>query len=119
MDLRAPQWRQPAPRPQAAAHTSLEAELQHWRTGAPCRARDWLATALEELAPLARQSGLERWLAPLSAVLQQGNQAMQWLEAHRAGASVAELIAAGAAAMEQRELELNADLATEPPAPLG
>ena len=104
---------------QAAALTSLDAELQHWRTGAPCRARDWIAAALLELEPLARRTGLEPWLAPLSAVLHQGNQAMQWLEAHRAGASVPELIASGAAAMAQRELELNADLATEPPAPLG
>ena len=103
----------------AAARDSLEAPLQHWRSGSVITARDWIATALEEMTPLARQCGLEPWLAPLQAVLEQGNQAMQWLAAHRSGTAVAPLIAAGAAAMAHREDQLNADLATERFGPLG
>jgi hypothetical protein len=41
-------------------------------------------------------------------VLSQGNQAMQWLEAHAQGASVAELIASAAEDLEQLETRLGA-----------
>jgi predicted glutamate--cysteine ligase len=103
----------------AAARSSLEAELQHWRSGEPVRARDWIATALEELAPLAAELGLSATVAPLQQVLVQGNQAMQWLAAHGAGQSVAQLVAAGALAMEQGEAALTAGLATDGSGPLG
>ena len=103
----------------AAARSSLEAPLLHWRNGEEISARTWIASALEEMAPLARQCGLEAWLAPLHTVLEQGNQAMQWLAAHRGGTAVAPLIAAGAAAMAQQDAQLNADLATERFGPLG
>jgi hypothetical protein len=58
-------------------------------------------------------------LAPLYGVLQAGNQAQQWISAHAAGAAVAPLIAAGAAAMAERESELTALLATDGAAALG
>jgi predicted glutamate--cysteine ligase len=103
----------------AAARSSLDAELRHWRDGEPLLARRWLATELEALAPLAQQLGMERWLAPLRSVLQAGNQAQQWISAHAAGAAVAPLIAAGAIEMAQRESELMALLATDGAAPLG
>ncbi|MBM5792398.1 MAG: glutamate--cysteine ligase [Cyanobacteria bacterium M_surface_7_m2_037] len=103
----------------AAARCSLEAELRHWRSGEPLPARQWLQAELEALAPLAQQLELERWLAPLHAVLEQGNHAQQWISAHAAGAAVAPLIAAGAAAMAQRESELTALLATDGAAALG
>ncbi len=103
----------------AAARSSLDAELRHWRDGEPLLARRWLATELEALAPLAQQLGMERWLAPLHGVLQAGNQAQQWISAHAAGAAVGPLIAAGATAMAQRESELMALLATDGAAPLG
>jgi len=103
----------------AAARCSLEAELRHWRSGEPLPARQWLQAELEALAPLAQQLELERWLAPLHAVLEQGNQAQQWISAHAAGVAVAPLIAAGAAAMAQRESELTALLATDGAAALG
>ena len=104
---------------QAAARSSLDAELRHWRSGEPLLARHWLASELQALAPLALELGLERWLAPLQAVLQQGNQAQQWLAAQAGGTAVAELIAAGAAAMEQQETQLTALLETDRSAPLG
>lgn len=97
----------------AAARCSLEAELRHWRSGEPVQARDWFASELHSLAPLAQSLGLQRWLAPLEAVLQHGNQAQQWLVAQADGASIATLIAAGAEAMAARETELMALLATD------
>ena len=103
----------------AAARSSLDAELRHWRHGEPLLARQWLARELEALAPLAQQMSLELCLAPLYGVLQAGNQAQQWISAHAAGAAVAPLIAAGAAAMAERESELTALLATDGAAALG
>ncbi|MFZ9148228.1 MAG: glutamate--cysteine ligase [Vulcanococcus sp.] len=91
----------------AAASSSLDAELRHWRSGEPVLARDWIASQLEAMAPLAEQKQLSGWLMPLEAILRSGNQSMQWLEAHRAGASVADLIAAGARELEALESRLS------------
>ena len=98
---------------QAAARSSLGAELRHWRDGAPITARAWIAAELEAMQPLARELELVDLLAPLQPVLAQGNQAMQWLVAHGQGASVAELIASAAADLEQLEGRLGA-LSTSP-----
>jgi predicted glutamate--cysteine ligase len=104
---------------QAAARSSLDATLRHWRTGEPVLARQWLAAELEALAPLAVELGLDRWLAPLQTVLQHGNQAQQWLASHAAGMAVGALIAEGALEMERSELQLTELLATDGAAPLG
>ena len=98
---------------QAAARSSLGAELRHWRDGAPITARAWIAAELEAMQPLARELELVDVLAPLQPVLAQGNQAMQWLAAHGQGASVAELIASAAADLERLEGRLGA-LSTSP-----
>jgi len=103
----------------AAARSSLDAWLTHWRSGETLRARDWIAAELEAMAPLAAELGLQPWLAPLQLPLREGNQAMQWLAAEHAGTSVAALIADGALAMEQQEAALNAGLATDAPGALG
>ena len=93
---------------QAAARSSLGAELRHWRDGAPITARAWIGAELEAMQPLARELELVDVLAPLQLVLAEGNPAMQWLAAHAQGASVAELIAAAAADLEQLEGRLGA-----------
>ncbi len=98
---------------QAAARASLDAELRDWRSGAVVQARDWLASLLATAQPAAAQFGLERWIQPLHVVLQEGNQAQQWLAAHAAGASVAELVAAGAQEMERCESRWFEALPTE------
>lgn len=98
---------------QAAARSSLGAELRHWRDGAPITARAWIGAELEAMQPLARELELVDVLAPLQLVLAEGNPAMQWLAAHAQGASVAELIAAAAADLEQLEGRLGA-LCTSP-----
>ena len=103
----------------SAARSSLEAQLHHWRTGEPVIARDWIAAELEAMAPLASELGLQGVLAPVQQVLSQGNQAMQWLAAHTAGAAVAALVADGAVAMAALEARLNAGLATDRAGTLG
>ncbi len=104
----------------AAAQSSLDAQLRHWRDGAAVNARAWIAATLEEMAPLARELELETTLLPLHAVLHSGNTAMQWLARHDRGESIAAIVAADAAALEQQERRLAAALATDQaPTPLG
>jgi predicted glutamate--cysteine ligase len=103
----------------AAARSSLEARLRHWKTGAPILARDWIAAELESLAPLAKSLGLENLLPPLEMLLTRGNTAMRWLALLRTGQPVAEIVAAEAAALEARETALEACLATDPALALG
>jgi predicted glutamate--cysteine ligase len=104
---------------QAVARASLEARLAHWRTGQPLEAREWIAAELETMAPLAAELGLERWLAPLNDLLSHGNQAMRWLARHGRGEGIGAIIGSEAAALEHREKELDAWLATEAAAALG
>ena len=71
---------------QAAARSSLDAHLRHWRTGETIQARQWIATELQGMAPLAAELGLSQVLEPLGTVLSKGNQAIRWLAEHGAGA---------------------------------
>jgi len=108
----------------AAARSSLEAELRHWRDGSPIAARSWITAELERLRPLAADLGLTAWLAPLETLLRPlaeggGNQAQRWLQRHAAGEPIAAILADEAAALERRELELAAWLATDRAGTLG
>ena len=104
----------------AAARSSLDATVMHWRNGAPIQARDWLAQELADLAPLAEELGLTRVLAPLQGVLDQGNQAMSWLAGHQVGLSIPTLLNQTVEAMASQEAELLEAIATDGvPGPLG
>jgi predicted glutamate--cysteine ligase len=108
----------------AAARSSLDASLRHWRSGEPVLARDWIAAELEAMAPLAASLDLAELLEPLAELLLPlqrggGNTAMRWLARHAAGESVAEIIAAEAATLERREQQLAAWLATDAARALG
>ena len=85
----------------------------HWRSGETVEARAWIAAELETMAPLAAELGLERWLAPLHALLAAGNQAMRWLARERRGESISAIIGGEALALEMREKALDAWLETE------
>jgi len=104
----------------AAARASLDAELHHWRDGRRITARDWIATSLAGGRPLAGELGLETTLAPLQALLRDGNTAMDWLRRQRNGETIAAIVASAASALERREAALAAALVTDPvSAPLG
>jgi predicted glutamate--cysteine ligase len=90
----------------AAARSSLDATLHHWRDGAPVIARHWLREQLAELAPLADELGLGAVLAPLQNVLDSGNQAMRWLAGQGAGLSIEELLSREIQAMADQETAL-------------
>ncbi|MCP9778833.1 MULTISPECIES: glutamate--cysteine ligase [unclassified Cyanobium] len=104
----------------AAACSSLDATVMHWRNGAPILVRDWLTQELADLAPLAEELGLSRVLAPLQGVLDHGNQAMGWLAGHQAGLSIPTLLNQTIEAMASQEEELLEAIATDGvPGPLG
>ena len=90
----------------AAARSSLDASLTHWRDGAPVIARDWLREQLAELAPLAAERHLAPVLAPLETVLDNGNQAMRWLAGQGTGLSIRELLSREIQAMADQETAL-------------
>ncbi|MEB3355081.1 MAG: glutamate--cysteine ligase [Cyanobacteriota bacterium] len=104
----------------AAARSSLEATLHHWRDGAAVSAQDWLRAELAALAPLAVELGLATVLAPLHTVLDHGNQAMRWLAGHRAGLSISTLLSQEIQAMANQETALLEAFGTVGrPGPLG
>ena len=87
----------------AAAQHSLDAQLQDWRQGNAITARDWLRRELDTLIPLAIEHQLDGVIEPLQAILQQGNQAMRWLQRHQQGEAIAAIVASDAAALALRE----------------
>ncbi|MCT0229329.1 glutamate--cysteine ligase [Synechococcus sp. CS-1324] len=87
----------------AAARGSLDASLLDWRTGEHRQARAWIQAELSAMQPLARQLGLDRWLAPLDPVLERGNEAMRWLALHSQGASIASILSAEIQGMAESE----------------
>lgn len=88
----------------ATALHSLDATLHDWRDGHAVPCRDWLRRLIRSVEPLADQLGLRDRLEPLHHLLDHGNQAMRWLQAHREGHSISELLRAGSLRMELQEL---------------
>lgn len=98
----------------AAARSSLDATLRHWRDGSPIQAREWIRQLLAETAPLARELGLGGRLAPLEALLRQGNQAMVWLRRKQSGASIRAILSEAVTSMADQEQQLAATVGTDP-----
>jgi gamma-glutamyl:cysteine ligase YbdK (ATP-grasp superfamily) len=63
--------------------------------------------------PLAQTLGIEARLAPLTAMLREGNQAMRWLALHKSGHSIAAILQAEVRQLERREEVLLEALATD------
>ncbi|MFZ0408975.1 MAG: glutamate--cysteine ligase [Cyanobium sp.] len=103
----------------AAARSSLTSSLCDWRSGEPIEARSWIARELEAMQPLAAELGLNEALTPLASLLSDGNQAMRWRQRHQQGESIAAILSSETAAMEAREVALEAWLATDASSALG
>lgn len=65
---------------QAAARHSLDAELIHWQTGERLTAADWIDRQLATAWMESHARGFSCFLAPIQKVLDQGNEAQQWLK---------------------------------------
>ncbi|NDD44128.1 putative glutamate--cysteine ligase [Synechococcus sp. BS56D] len=93
----------------AAARCSLDAELRHWQDGRPINGKDWVRLLLASVQPQAMRLGLSSRLAPIDKVLQDGNQAMRWLNAHASGTPIREVMRTAIAEMATEELPMSSD----------
>ncbi|MEB3317514.1 MAG: glutamate--cysteine ligase [Cyanobacteriota bacterium] len=97
----------------SVARDGLEATVSHWRSGEPVLVRDWIAQELAAMAPLAHRLGLGPTLAPLTSVLAEGSESIRWIKRHRAGETIARIIATEARTMEARDAVLWEQLTTD------
>ena len=75
-----------------AAKNSLNAELTDWTDGKKLICRDWIKKLLVELSPYAAKLNMEHLLEPIYKVLEEGNQAMQWIKKYEEGLSIQEIM---------------------------
>jgi len=78
---------------QAVAQTSLDATVHHWVDGRALTAQHWIQDLYETLWPIAHQHGFSCFLTPMRTILEQGNEAQQWLALHEQGYDVPEILA--------------------------
>lgn len=89
-----------------ASKNSLSAELYRWQDGGKIIARDWLEELIGELHPIAKAKGFACFLTPAYKILEQGNQAQQWLGQYQQGLSISEIIQASIKSAWQEEKDL-------------
>lgn len=94
----------------AVAKASLEAQLRHWQDGRSITAKDWIQNLYDEVAPIAKQNGISCFLSPLKKILREGNEAQRWLQQHKAGQSVREVMTAAIAEVKAHEGRLAEEL---------
>ena len=87
----------------AAAHQSLDATLHRWQDGSSVTCRAWIEELLDQISPLAQQHNLLSQLRPMDDLLRNGNQAMRWIHAVEAGASISALLQQGSLTMSDQE----------------
>ena len=95
---------------EAAAHYSLDAQLQHWQNGKKIRAKDWLEEIYQQVLPIAKQQGFSCFLSPVQKILRSGNRAQKWLQLHENGLDVRSIITQEIQTAEKQEQELESQL---------
>ncbi|MEC4802744.1 MAG: glutamate--cysteine ligase [Jaaginema sp. PMC 1079.18] len=90
----------------AAAQSSLDATLHHWRDGQPLQARAWINSLLDEVVPIAKTHGFSCFLSPLKKILREGNTAQQWLGLYHQGLTPAQILQQGIQKTADREHDL-------------
>lgn len=63
----------------AAAQSSLEAELTHWKDGSAIGAKEWVEQLYQMVYPTAKAQGFSCFLPPVKKILREGNEAQRWL----------------------------------------
>ncbi len=87
----------------SAAKLSLDSTLYNWIDGEPIQCRDWIRALMEDVNQLAMDLGIAHLLAPLETVLNEGNQAMQWLRSYSEGKSVSQVLQHSISEMAREE----------------
>ena len=75
-----------------AAKDSLNSELIHWQDGKRVICREWIQNLLSDLSSTAENYGMKRLLDPIYKVLEEGNQAMKWINQYEKGFSVEQIM---------------------------
>ena len=75
-----------------AAQNSLDAELIHWKNGKKIICREWIKDLLLDLSKTAKKLNVNHLLKPIYKTLEEGNQAMQWIEQYKNGLSIKEIM---------------------------
>ena len=92
----------------AAALYSLNAPLRHWRDGRSILAKDWIWELYTDVFEVAQQHGFGQHLGRVPRILEQGNQAQQWLKSSALGISPQEIMTQAIQAMQTQEQALAA-----------
>ena len=90
----------------AVAHSSLDAQLQHWQDGTKITARDWIREIYQQVLPFAKKQGYSCFLSPLNKILRSGNTAQQWLQLHQQGIDIPTILTQEIQQIEQQEMDL-------------
>jgi predicted glutamate--cysteine ligase len=99
----------------AAAKFSLDAKLQHWQDGSIIIAREWISQLYEQVWKIAKQKGFSCFLSPLKKILREGNEAQQWLQLHKVGIDIQQVIKQAVVSTHEREKELESKLLCSSP----
>jgi len=75
-----------------AAKYSLNSELFHWQDGKKVICREWIQNLLSDLSSTAEKFNMKHLLNPIYKVLEEGNQAMKWINQYEKGLSIEQII---------------------------
>ena len=90
--------------------SSLDATLYHWQDGREIIAKDWLEELITQLYPIAKEKGFSCFLTPAYRILEEGNQAQQWLRLYKQGLSIDDIMTQSIESVYQQEKELESNL---------
>ena len=75
-----------------AAKDSLNSELIHWQDGKKITCREWIQNLLLDLSSTAEKFNMKHLLKPIETVLEEGNQAMKWIDQYEKGFSIEQIM---------------------------
>jgi len=75
-----------------AARDSLNSELIHWQDGKKIICREWIQDLLSDLSLTAEKFNMKHLLEPIHRVLEEGNQAMKWINQYKKGLSIEQIM---------------------------
>ena len=86
---------------------SLNAELIHWKNGEKIICKDWIQNLLMELSSSSRTLEMSHFLKPIHKVLEEGNEAIKWINKYNQGISVEDIMRSAIDNMIKNEQENN------------
>ncbi len=86
---------------------SLNAELIHWKNGEKIICKDWIQNLLMELSSSSRTLEMSHFLKPIYKVLEEGNEAIKWINKYNQGISVEDIMRSAIDNMIKNEQENN------------